>query len=37
MDESDFGWGDGFELIEIVGDNGQCDVVVVDEAIEVGE
>ena len=37
VEEADFGWGDGFELIEVVGDDRQGDVVVVDEAIEVGE
>ena len=37
VDECDFGWGDWFELIEVVGNYRQGDVVVVDEAIEVGE
>ena len=37
VDESDFGWGDWFELIEVVGDDRQSDVVVVDEAIEVSK
>ena len=37
VDEADLGWGDGFELIEVVGDDRQGDVVIVDEAIEVGE
>ena len=37
VDEADFGWSDGFELFEIVGDDRQGDVVVVDEAIEVCE
>ena len=37
VDEADFGWGNWLELIEVVGDHRQCDVVVMDEAIEVGE
>ena len=37
MDESDLGRGDWFELIEQVCDDRQGDVVIVDEAIEVGE
>ena len=37
MDESDLGRSDWFELIEQVCDDRQGDVVIVDEAIEVGE
>ncbi len=37
VDEGNFGWGDWFELIEEVSDDRQGDVVIVDEAIEVGE
>ena len=37
VDEADLGWRDRFKLIEVVADDRQGDVVVVDEAIEVGE
>ena len=37
VDENDLGWSDWLELIEQVGDDRQGDVVIVDEAIEVGE
>ena len=35
--EGGLGGGNWVELFEVVGDNGECDVVVVEEAVEVFE